>query len=346
MVSSVALCFEGRFSEELAAHSHSPHWLGHVRLRRPDTIWRARRSLAEVLRVGQFDVAVCHQAWPYAIFGHTVRQAGLPLVFWLHTVSEGRHWLDRWARTAAPDLAVCNSRFTADCLSQWFPGTRAERVYYPLRASSAPVPDSTRNEIRQILNTSPDDVVIIQVGRLEALKGHKDMIAALAQLRNLPSWKYWVVGGPQRSSDRHYLNELERVVNQAGLNDRIRFVGERTDVPLLLRAADIYCQPNARPEAFGISFVEALGAGLPVVTSGIGGACEIVDETCGVLVPPGDVRALAQALTRVLRDSELRAHLSAAAAGRPEMLCGVRRQMRRIEHVLSSVVTHEAAARA
>lgn len=346
MVPSVALCFEGRFSEELAAQSHHPHWLGHVRLRRPDTIWRARRSLADVLRVGQFDVAVCHQAWPYAIFGHTVRQAGLPLVFWLHTVSEGRHWLDRWARTSAPDLAVCNSRFTAACLSQWFPGTRAEWVYYPLRSSSASVPESTRNEIRRTLNTSPDDVVMMQVGRLEALKGHKDMMAALAQLRDLPKWKYWVVGGPQRPSDLHYLNELERFVRQAGLNDRVRFVGERTDVPLLLRAADIYCQPNARPEAFGISFVEACAAGLPVVTSGIGGACEIVDESCGLLTSPGDVQALAAALTRVVCDSKLRARLGAAAARRPEMLCDVPRQMRRIEQILSSVLIHQAAARA
>jgi glycosyltransferase involved in cell wall biosynthesis len=187
---------------------------------------------------------------------------------------------------------------------------------------------------------------MIQVGRLEALKGHKDMIAALAHLRDLPSWRYWVVGGPQRPSDLHYLNELERAVKQADLIDRVRFVGERTDVPLLLRAADVYCQPNARPEAFGISFVEALAAGLPVVTSGIGGACEIVDETCGVLTPPGDVQALAAALARVAGDAELRARLGAAAGARPEMLCDVPRQMRRIEQILSSVVAHQAAARA
>jgi glycosyltransferase involved in cell wall biosynthesis len=346
MSPSFAVCFDGRFSDELTAHAHVPYRLGHVRLRRPDTIWRARRSLAEVLREGQFDVAVCHQAWPYAIFGHTVRQAGLPLVFWLHTVSDGRHWLDRWARTTAPDLAVCNSRFTAACLAQWFPGTRAEWVYYPLRSSSPLDTDrSSRNDVRRTLETSPDDIVMIQVGRLEALKGHRDMIAALAQLRDLPTWKYWIVGGPQRPSDLQYLRELERAVHRAGLTDRVRFVGERTDVPVLLRAADMYCQPNARPEAFGISLVEALAAGLPVVTSGIGGACEIVDETCGVLTPPGDVDTISAALRRVASDSELRARLGASAVGRPDALCNVPRQMGRIEQVLSSVLMHAAAAR-
>ena len=53
-------------------------------------------------------------------------------------------------------------------------------------------------------------------------------------------------------------------------------------MPALLAAADLFCQPNTAPEPFGLSLVEALQAGLPVVTSGIGGACEIVDASCGV----------------------------------------------------------------
>jgi glycosyltransferase involved in cell wall biosynthesis len=106
----------------------------------------------------------------------------------------------------------------------------------------------------------------------------------------------------------------------------------------------MYCQPNVRPEAFGISLVEALAAGLPVVTSDIGGACEIVDNSCGVLTPPGDVDALAAALRRVASDAGLRARLGAAAAVRPEALCNVPRQMRRIEQVLSSVIVQEPAA--
>ena len=61
-----------------------------------------------------------------------------------------------------------------------------------------------------------------------------------------------------------------------------------TDVPRLLAAADIHCQPNISPEPFGIAFIEALAAGLPVVTSAIGGAIEIVDDTCGRLVPASD----------------------------------------------------------
>ena len=117
---SFALCFEGRLSEELEAHGHRPHVLGAVRLSRPHTLWRARRSLARLLHQQRVDVVVCHQAWPYVIFGPVIRRARLPLVFWLHTAGDGRHWLERWARRLTPDLAIGNSQFTSAHLARWF----------------------------------------------------------------------------------------------------------------------------------------------------------------------------------------------------------------------------------
>lgn len=339
MASAYAVCFEGRFSRELMAHDAAPHVLGGVRLSRPDTIWRARRSLAEYLRQESFDLVACHQAWPYVIFGPTARRAGLPLVFWVHTVAEGRHWLDRLARSVPPDLALCNSRFTASYLSGWFPQAHVEWVYYPLTMPPAPDLNSgQREDFRQVLDTSPDEVVIVQVGRLESLKGHRVALEALSLLREVPGWKYWVIGGPQRSSDERYFAELKEAGRHFAIDDRVRFLGERTDVAAVLSAADIYCQPNTRPEAFGISLVEALAAGLPVVTSALGGACEIIDETCGFLIPPHDALALAAALRRLIADRALRLSLGQRAQARPVALCEPARQMRQIEQVLGSVV--------
>jgi glycosyltransferase involved in cell wall biosynthesis len=118
-------------------------------------------------------------------------------------------------------------------------------------------------------------------------------------------------------------------------------MGERRDVAQILGAANIYCQPNTEPEGFGLTFVEAMHAGLPVVTSGIGGACEIVDESCGVLTPPGDVPALSSALDRLIVDRDLNARLGAEARRRSELLCDVPRQMHRIQAVLASLVAPE-----
>jgi glycosyltransferase involved in cell wall biosynthesis len=181
-----ALCFEGRLSEELEDAGARVHGLPGVRVSRPATVWRARRALAVLLREERFDVAVCHSAWTQAVFGKVVRARALPLVFWAHDAANGAHWLERWARRTPPDLAVCNSHYTARALRSFFPGTRAEVVYCPVELPDlAPfrTPES-RAAVRAELDTPPDSVVIIQVSRMEECKGHSLHLRALSLLRD------------------------------------------------------------------------------------------------------------------------------------------------------------------
>ena len=104
------------------------------------------------------------------------------------------------------------------------------------------------------------------------------------------------------------------LAQQLGIAHRIRFLGHRDDVPALMASADVLCQPNLGPEPFGIAFVEGMHAGLPIVATAIGGAREIVDPACGVLVPPDDPAALGEALRALIADPALRA---APGCGRP-----------------------------
>ena len=98
--------------------------------------------------------------------------------------------------------------------------------------------------------------------------------------------------------------------------------------------ADVFCQPNTLPEPFGIVFVEALYAGLPVVATATGGAVEVVDATCGVLIPPGDIEELARTLDRLVRDAQWRRQLSAAGPARADFLCNPRDRLADLERVL------------
>jgi glycosyltransferase involved in cell wall biosynthesis len=319
MESHFALCFKGRLTEELAAAGAPVNDLGNVRVRHPLTVWRARRVLQHLLRRERFDVAICHSAWSQAIFGKVVRQAGLPLVFWLHDAINGRHWLERWARRTPPDFVLCNSQFTATLLSNIYPHARYKVVYCPVSfpASRYSETDSLRTE----LNTPKDAIVIIQVGRMETCKGHAVHLEALGRLRAMKEWVCWQVGGPQGPRERRYLSDLKQLASRLGISDRIRFLGQRSDVPNLLAAADIYCQPNTAPESFGISLIEALSVCLPVVTTDIGGAKEIVDDSCGILSPPYDARALAVALRQLIQDQTFRLRLGAAGPSRARTLC-------------------------
>jgi glycosyltransferase involved in cell wall biosynthesis len=341
-----ALCFEGLLSEELAATGARVHRLPDVRVSRPATVLRARRALAALLRAERFDVIVCHSAWSHALFGKVVRAARLPLAFWSHDAASGTHWLERWARRTPPDLAVCNSLYTARALRSLFPDTRAEVVYCPLDLPDlAPfrTPES-RAAVRAELDTSPDAAVIIQVSRMEECKGHSLHLRALSSLLKLEGWVCWMVGGSQRLREQAYEERLKAEAAELGLTSRLRFTGQRRDVPRLLAAADIYSQPNTAPESFGLTFVEALHAGLPVVTTALGGATEVLDDSCGLLVPPEDADELAAQLRRLLEDAGLRALFKEAGPARARLLCDPETQVERLFEILKETVEKPAHA--
>jgi len=330
-----ALCFDGRLREELAETGAPVHQLGEVRARHPVSVMRARRRLRELLHARSIDVVVCHLPWTEAVFGMVARRAGVPLVFWMHGPANGRGWLERWASLTPPDSAICNSEYTAKSLPMIFPGIPFDVIYLPVRTTSLDRQSQdhlkVRLQVRQEFDTPPEALVITQVSRMERWKGQLVHLAALARLREIPgevpNWIAWFVGGAQNPDEVAYGAELKAAASRLGIADRVRFVGERPEVAKILAASDIFCQPNVEPEPFGVAFIEALQAGLPVVASASGGALEIVDSSCGILVPAGRPEVVADALRQLTSNSELRGRLGAAGPARARQLTDPTAQM-------------------
>ena len=321
MKMSVALTSEGRVAADLRAAGVPVDVLGETRISRPLTVWRARRTLGGLIQSKRPDLVVCHQAWPLAVFGSVAKRHSIPLVLWMHMASS-RHWLDRLAWHVGPTTIVCNSKFTASTLPK--SDARIEVVYTPVDASGERAERAGSN----------GDAVIVQVSRMERLKGHTVLLDALGRLRNRAGWSCRLAGGAQRPHEAQYMDSLRARAASLGIADRVEFLGDRSDIPRLLSDAHIYCQPNIEPDAFGLSIIEAMAAGLPVVTSALGGAKEIVDETCGVLVTPRDPAALASALSALLDDRPRRERLGANGPARARALCDPSVQMPRIADVL------------
>jgi glycosyltransferase involved in cell wall biosynthesis len=274
------------------------------------------------------------------LFGGVVRRAGLPLVFWAHDALAGRHWTERWAKRIGPDLVVCNSQYTASTVPALYRDVPAVVVYAPVDVTREPLPATVRSALRAQLKTPDDAVVLVQASRMQAWKGHSTVLEALGRLRarkERKEWIWWVVGGAQRPDEEAYVDTLVAEARHHGIADRLRWLGERGDVRALLSAADLYCQANTAPEPFGIAYIEALAAGLPVIASRAGGAIEIVDGSCGLLVPPGDAGGLAAALEQLIVDDALRGRLAAAATLRARQLCDPQRQLTRLAAALTNV---------
>ncbi|HUF17283.1 MAG TPA: glycosyltransferase family 4 protein [Thermoanaerobaculia bacterium] len=329
-----ALMAEGKLARDLRGSGGKVVMLPPARLRSPLETLRARRALGELLVREKFDLVVSHSTWTQAIFGSTVRRAGVPLLFWQHNAFEDRHWIERLAAAAPPDLVISNSQYSAGTLSRVFRGVPHEVVYYPVERPQQE-PSETGQRVRDELYTSPDDVVIIQVSRMEEWKGQLLLAEALGELANVPGWTCWQVGGAQRNSERQYENRLRERVASLGIENRVRFAGHRHDVARLLASADLHCQPNLRPESFGITFVEALYRGLPVVTTRMGGPLEIVDSSCGVLIEHPDAAELSAVLRRLIERSEVRESLAANGPARAALLCDPVAQASRVHEVFS-----------
>lgn len=344
MQPSYALSFEGKLSADLARTGVPVYQLGAVRASLPLTVIEARRRLRSLLGRERFDVVICHSPWPHLIFAPAVRASGTPLVFWLHDAAEGKHWSERWARRTPPDLAITNSEFTQKTLPNIHPGVRGAIVRTPVA-----VPDShwTYGQLasaRAELGASPTDVVIVQPSRMEEWKGHRLHLEALALLKDVPNWVCWMVGKPQRPYEQRYFGGLKDQAARLGLEGRVRFPGWVPDLGKLLAAAQIHCQPNTGPEPLGLTFLEAMAARLPVVTTALGGALELVDESCGVLTPPGDAAALASALGGLIADEARRSKLGAAGPARVRRLCDPELQLNLLSRALRPLARGSAAA--
>jgi glycosyltransferase involved in cell wall biosynthesis len=143
--------------------------------------------------------------------------------------------------------------------------------------------------------------VLGTVARLEEQKGHEVLLAAVSRIiREIDDLTVLIVGdGPLRPV-------LEAQTRKLGLEKVVRFLGTRRDVPLLLRALDLFVMPS-RWEGIPLTLLEAMGAGLPVVSTRVGRAGEIIaDGVNGLLVPPGDPEALAAAILSACRRPEAR----------------------------------------
>ena len=159
-----------------------------------------------------------------------------------------------------------------------------------------------------------DGLVFGTIGRAVPVKGWDLLVRALAAaLPAVPSARLRLVGSTSARDERGFHERLVEAVARENLGDRVAFTGHSTDVTAELRQMDVFVLPS-RSEGYSLALLEALQAGLPVVSTRVGIAPEVIaDGDNGLLVDRDDVDALAEALRRVGADPALRARLAAGA---------------------------------
>lgn len=174
-------------------------------------------------------------------------------------------------------------------------------------------PSQKDADIRASLGAAPGDLLVVSVGRLVGWKGTRVVLQSLADLP--ANVRFVVVGtGPEEAALRAQAAAL-------GIADRVHFAGhvDHANLPRLLGQCDVFVQPSIGEEAFGISVVEAMACGLPVLASNNGGLPEIVvDGETGSLLEPGNISIWRNAIAMLAHHRPLAAERGAAGRLRVE----------------------------
>jgi glycosyltransferase involved in cell wall biosynthesis len=188
-----------------------------------------------------------------------------------------------------------------------WPAEKVEVVYNAVDVARAAV--AATPGLREQLSGGEGRPLVLTPARLDAQKGHRVLFEAIPEV---PDAIFLLAGeGPEREP-------LEALAAQLGIADRVRFLGRREDVPELLAACDVFALPSLY-EGSSLAVLEAMAAGIPIVSSAIGGTEELIDDgRSGLLVAPGDAEGLAAALRRLLGDRGLGESLAGCARERVE----------------------------
>lgn len=188
-----------------------------------------------------------------------------------------------------------------------------------------------RTALRAECGASEDELLVLVVGRLEAQKAHQHVVSVAQLLRErAPRLRFAVAGAGSREA------ELRQLVAEAGLDERVRFLGLRRDVPALLGVADLFLNCSDW-EGMPLTTIEAMATGLPVVATETEGASRLLTGGAGLVVPVGDAQAIAAALEQLAADPERRGAMGTLARERAEAQYGQDRLMGELVDVMREV---------
>ena len=185
------------------------------------------------------------------------------------------------------------------------------------QASSEEV-ESFRAELLPDVSGSP--ILTGVVTRITPEKGIHFLVRAIAELKGKIDTKLLIVGGPYFQKDVDYMNELKQEVADLDVEDAVIFTGFLSDTRVVTSLLDIVLVPSIIPEACPRTIIEAMAVGKPVISTPLGGSKELVTPETGILVPPEDASAIADAIATLASDQEQLRAIGTASRNRAEQL--------------------------
>ena len=248
------------------------------------------------------------------------------------------HWVV--AHLSSRIVAVSNAVRSHILLDQPRKVEKIEVIHNGIDLSPFMSQECGRGSVRDELNMSNQALVVGMIGRVSQWKGQSVFAEAAARIVAEYRELYFVAVGGVFDNQQEYMTVFQRQVESLNLKN-FRICDYRQDIPEVLRSFDIFVLPSILPDPFPTVVIEAMASALPVIASECGGVSEmVVPGLTGILVPPGDVGALASAIQRLVLDDAGRVAMGEAARRRAKTEFQLARFVRQFERTYRSVLPH------
>jgi len=198
-------------------------------------------------------------------------------------------------------------------------------------------------QVRKEFDCMPDQILVGLVARLDWWKGHEFFLEAMAEVvKKTHNTKGLIIGGLAElnyDSSKRYLDRLHVMVNSLGLEEKIVFTGHRNDIPRLVASLDVAVHASSNPEPFGLTVIEGMAAGKPVVATAAGGVLDIIEDGVnGLLIPCKDSKAMATAILQILSDWDKAKKMGLAARRCVAEKFTVQQQVTSVQKIYDSIL--------
>lgn len=266
--------------------------------------WKLRRQLR------RYTPGIAHvsSAFLYGLTNRALQGSGLLRLVHVQIEDTIPNW--RWAFREPPEMVVTCAKFLVHGVREALPDRLRDQI--PVIAISngvdvdrfAPAPDKIA--AKRHVNAPTDRPLLLMLANLAPHKGQRTAIETVSLLKNRGIDVECWLAGTERGGANSFTTELNQQIDQAGVRDRVKLLGHRSDAPELLRAADVFLLPSTN-EGLPLSILEAQSARVPVLAAPTAGVPEtIAHGVTGFLHPAEDATAYADTVAQLLSDTFLR----------------------------------------
>jgi glycosyltransferase involved in cell wall biosynthesis len=289
--------------------------------------------LARLMRQEKVDLVHTHMYASNVSGTLAARLAGIPVVVGhIHGLDKWKNRRQLWVNRLVSrwqDRVICVSNRVREnyIRATGVNSGKVITIYNGIEAEKFKGPFD-RESKRKELGLEPGDKALGMVARLIPVKAPEDLLSAAPSiLAAIPRAKFLFIGGGDLE------DSLRQKARELGLEQKIKFLGSRSDIPEILAALDLFVLTSIK-EGFCLALAESMAAGLPVVSADGGGSAEVVAHgQTGLVVPPRDPAALALAVIKILKDEELAKTMGREGCRRVEELFSLGRLVKELEEL-------------